>query len=381
MTWHKIAKLFEAIEMRLIASLKRNLAPHKEWERTEGFDWPAWQADKISRIEEFRRENNMIVAEYQPIIDADTRILLEEQEQEGAQFTRDEYTALTGRDPHNTAFSGINRPRMERLLEDVTGAEERAQTSALRMTDDVYRRTLYQADIAVAAGAMTPQQAIDMATRDFLTAGINSIEYRDGRHVNIASYAEMALRTNATRSFLQGAAKQRQALGIDTVLVSQYGACSKTCLPWQGKVYIDDVYADFAGIRAGDRGQSNNGLWYPLLSAAIRGGLFHPNCRHTVTTWIEGISTLPPPMDAGKIREIAKLEERQRELERKVRKYKRLKTGSMSPDSAIQYGRKLGAAQQELREFISEHNDVLRRDYWRERNPYGSAKPLKNGRN
>ena len=41
---------------------------------------------------------------------------------------------------------------------------------------------------------------------------------------------------------LLGEAQKCERMGIDTVLVSQYGACSDTCLPWQGLVYIDDVW-------------------------------------------------------------------------------------------------------------------------------------------
>lgn len=61
-----------------------------------------------------------------------------------------------------------------------------------------------------------------MATEEFLRKGIDCIEYKDGKRVNIASYVQMALRTAATRSYLQGEAKGRDELGIDTVLVSQY---------------------------------------------------------------------------------------------------------------------------------------------------------------
>lgn len=111
----------------------------------------------------------------------------------------------------------------------------------------------------------------------------------------------MALRTAATRSMLLGEAQRRVELGVDTVLVSQYGACSETCLPWQGKIYIDDVWGMWDGERSGDRGLSNDGHWYMLLSAAVNKGLFHPNCRHTLLTWRYGDS-IPPPMDGDKIR-------------------------------------------------------------------------------
>ena len=47
-----------------------------------------------------------------------------------------------------------------------------------------------------------------MATEEFLRKGINCIEYKDGKRVNIADYVQMELRTAATRSYLQGEAKR-----------------------------------------------------------------------------------------------------------------------------------------------------------------------------
>ena len=122
---------------------------------------------------------------------------------------------------------------------------------------------------------------------------------------------------------LMGEARKREALGIDTVLVSQYGACSDTCLPWQGRVYIDDVFQDYNGPRGGSFGVSRNGKQYMFLSIAMKGGLFHPNCRHTISTWVEGISKKPEPMDIAEIERINKLEAVQRKMERAVRKAKR----------------------------------------------------------
>lgn len=121
------------------------------------------------------------------------------------------------------------------------------EKAALRYMDDVYRRTILRADAAFTAGGVTMQQAVDLAVKDFLEQGITCIQYKNGRMVNIASYAEMALRTSNTRAMLLGEAQKRERMGIDTVLVSQYGACSETCLPWQGLVYIDDVWQPYQG--------------------------------------------------------------------------------------------------------------------------------------
>ena len=198
---------------------------------------------------------------------------------------------------------------------------------------------------------------------------IQCIRYKDGRRVNIASYAEMALRTAGTRATLQGEAALRESLGIDTVLVSQYGGCSDTCLPWQGLVYIDDVFQTYNGPQTsgGTYGISRNGNEYPLLSVAMKAGLFHPNCRHTLTTWMEGISTKPKPMDKARIEATSRLEARQRAMERAIRQAKREAEGLQDEQASTDARRRARHMQKQLKEFVDTHGDVLRRDPWRER--------------
>lgn len=151
------------------------------------------------------------------------------------------------------------------------------------------------------------------------------------------------------------------------MLVSQYGACSDTCLPWQGKVYIDDVFQEYHGPGGGSFGVSRNGHQYLFLSVAIKAGLFHPNCRHTVSTWFEGISTRPKPMNIREIERVNKLEARQRYLERRVREAKRQAAGLTDEAAQAEAQEELEKRQAELDDFLREHDDVLRRDRWRER--------------
>lgn len=366
------------MEIRLIASLKRNLKRHRAEEADYGFQWPAWQAEKLRNLDSFRKQNREIMAEYTPIIDEELPRLLNEQYQEGARQAERDIS-------ESPSFFPVNKRRVDGLVEDVNRQLSVAESASLRLMDDVYRSTVFRAEMAAAAGAVTMEQAVDMAVKDFLAAGINCVQYRNGRMVNIATYAEMAVRTASLRSFLRGEADRRAQLGIDTVLVSQYGACSETCLPWQGKVYIDDVWGVFDGERTADRGKSRNGQWFPLLSEAVASGLFHPNCRHTMSTWIEGVSKKPKPLDAAAVRRNAELEKRQRRLESKVRRLKRLEEGTMDSDQAKTYRMKRLAAQAELKEYVRQHGDVLRRDYWREKThgiPDGAqmvAKPAQSG--
>lgn len=371
MTEKELAALFEELELRLIESLKRNLPDHKKWESDLGFDWPAWQAEKIKSLERFRKENEAIMRAYRDTIQKETRTLLEEQFRESAGDADSIAENGIAAGVTDESFFDLWDEKIESLIEEVQGKERTVERAALRTMDDVYRQTLIRADTALQTGSVTLQQAIEMAVEDFAKRGLNCIEYRDGRRVNIADYAYMALKTSNTRAALLGGAKQRMALGIDTVRVSSYGGCSDTCLPWQGRVYIDDVFAVFTGEIIGARGKSRSGKWYPLLSVAVKAGLFHPNCRHTLTSYQEGARE-PMRFDEEKVRENYRLEQKQRALERKIRKWKRMEAAAADPVLQKGYGKKVREAQSELRAFINEHKDVLRRDPWREKT-YGTT--------
>lgn len=357
MTAKEIADLFEELEIHLIESLKRNLMRHRNQEEEEGGTggvpekWEAWQSAKLRDIQRFRRENRAILGDYQSVINKEMENLLREQYAEGG----------------SDGFFHTPDDKLQALIHEMQNNSARVESAALRYMNDVYRKTILRTATAMTAGGMTLQKATDEATKDFLAQGINCVEYANGRRVNIASYAEMALRTCATRATLMGEARQRERMGIDTVLVSQYGACSDTCLPWQGKVYIDDVFQPYHGPRGGSFGVSRNGRSYMFLSVAIEAGLFHPNCRHTISTWIKGVSTRPKPMPVKEIERINKLEAKQRRLERDVRQAKREVAGLTDPKAVQEAKRRLRVHQGALRKFVDENSDVLRRDYWRER--------------
>lgn len=376
-----IAKIFEEIELRLISSLKRNLARHKQEEQQYGFDWSAWQAEKLRNINKFRQENARIMNGYTNVIDSATRqIMLDEfaQGMNGVNVAVHEPVPDTSaeivREPH---FFGVDDTKINKLIDDVVNLEKHAETAVLRTMDDVYRQTVNKAQLAMSTGSITLQKAIDMSVKDFLDKGINCIVYRDGRRVNIADYVRMALRTTATRANLQGMSAKIRQLGYDTVLVSSYGMCSDTCLSWQGRPYIDDVFSMWDGeIQERSNGELWGkshycGKWFPLLSTAIHAGLFHPNCRHTMTMWRDG-DPIPPPQDNSEIQRRYRLEQKQRRLENNVRKAKRFVEGQSDPDNLKEAKKRLHETQKELREFIANTNQnegatILKRDYGREK--------------
>ena len=383
-----IVRIFEEIEQRLVKSLKRNLSRHKDEEQKYEKNWSAWQAEKLRSLERFRKENADIMAEYTEQIDSDTRQIMQEEFEQGVNGAdvppAEPVPDLPAEIRPEPQFFGVDTTKVNKLIEDISYLEKNAETAALRMTDDVYRQTVNRVQLAMSTGSMTLQQAIDIAVKDFLDQGINCIVYRDGRRVNIADYVRMALRTTATRAALQGKSAKYKALGYDTVQVSSYGMCSKTCEPWQGRIYIEDTFSMWDGeVREQGGilwGKSNYcGKWFPLLSSAIEKGLFHPNCRHSINLWRDG-DPLPESVDNSDSERRYKLEQQQRALEREIRKAKRKVEGFTDPENVKKAKAELRQAQKELKDFIDKVNaeegeTVLRRDEGKEKVYEGEAKP------
>ena len=255
---YDIAKAFRRIELELIASMKRNWEKHNADEEKEGFTWSRWQAEELRNLREYRKNNQTkFSSDFETINQSFINQITQQ---------------------HDSRFFGINERRMNALVNSSVKDLKSAEVAMLRTTNDSYRKIIYDSQVYLNSGAGTLNKAIDMASDDFLKQGINCVVYKNGRRVNIADYAEMSLRTASTRATLYAGGARRNELGVHTVKVSSYGMCSPTCLPWQGKVYVDDVYS---GGTAAEASKLN----LPLLSEAIAGGLFHPNCKHMLTTY------------------------------------------------------------------------------------------------
>lgn len=333
---YDIQQLYEDMEDYLIKSMKRTLSLHTAWEQDEGFDWEQWQAKKIRELRKFKQQNKKYVDLTNKRLNIAVKRHLKEQFQEGGKKVDKEYSSVIKkglfslqRGTPNDDFFGGESKKLNNLIRAVNEDFENASYAALRKMDDVYRETIFKSSAYAGTGTMTVDQAIDMATKDFLAKGIDCITYKNGAKVNIASYAAMATRTANKRAHLMGEGERRKEWGESLVLVSQYMQCSPLCLPWQGKVYIDDVYSG---------GKSEDGP-YPLLSTAIKGHLFHPNCRHTMSTFFEDINEVPKPL----VSESGEKYEKAQEIanaKRQARKYERLENGSIDDSNIKKYANK-----------------------------------------
>lgn len=347
---YDIGAAFEAIENELIASMIRNMESHKQEEIDENKQWSMWQTEMLKSLEEYKHNNQKKYGKQFKDINAKIAELIRTARAEGNM--QQEITILNAIKkgfPANKISKGgtaeffkLNDRKLEALIKATTDDMKKAETAVLRMANDQYRRIIYNAQVYANTGAGTYEKAVDMATKDFLKAGLNCVEYANGARHTLADYADMAIRTATKRAYLQGEGEKRREWGVYTVIINKRGSgCPcPLCVPFVGKVMIDDVWS--GGPKDGV--SPVTGIKYPLISAAIAAGLYHPRCRDSHTTYIEGVNTPPDGKytreELNNLAEKNARRERQQYAERQEKKYNRLSQFSLDPENQEKYEQK-----------------------------------------
>lgn len=326
-----------------------NMARHRAEETKEGIQWAMWQVQQLKALERYKRENQKRYRGKFKILNREMKELIRkaretggmEQEKRILQAIRRGFKGY-GKNrsaAHQAAtaeFFKMNDRKLEALIEAVTHDMEKAETAVLRMAEDQYRKIIFNAQVYANTGAGTYEQAVDMASRNFLAAGLNCIEYANGARHTISDYADMAIRTASKRAYLQGEGEKRQEWGISTVIMNKRGNPCPKCLPFVGKVLIDDVWS---GGRK-DGVDPNTGKRYPLMSKAIEYGLYHPRCKDSHTTYFPGISTADDTWTKEELKAIEQdyaREQKKQYAKRQEEKYGRLAEYSLDVGNKKRY--------------------------------------------
>ena len=341
MTEYDIGAAFKAIEDELIASMIRNMDRHRAEETKEGIEWSMWQAEQLKALEKYKRDNQKrfkgrfqdFNKEMGELIRISRQRGNMQQEVKILDAIRKGFPAKKISQGVTAEFFRLNDRKLEALIKATTNDMQQAETAVLRMANDQYRKAIFNAQVYANSGAGTYEKAVDMATKDILTRGLNCVEYANGARHTLADYAHMAIRTASKRAYLQGEGEKRQEWGITTVIIAKRGNPCPKCLPFVGKVLIDDVWSG---------GKKSDGP-YPLMSKAIASGLYHPRCKDSHTTYFPGISTADDTWTEKELEAVGqtnKQEAGQQYVKRQAEKYGRLAEYSLSPENQKQYKQK-----------------------------------------
>lgn len=122
-----------------------------------------------------------------------------------------------------------------------------------------------------------------------VVSAANTIADSIGRAYQLKTWTNRTIRTTIANDLMDNTLSQMEEYGHDLVFSSYLTDSSVLCQPWQNHIYSKN-------------GTSN--IYQPLYDALWRngGGLIHPNCRHRLSPWIEGLSELEQEIPLAEVK-------------------------------------------------------------------------------
>lgn len=337
-----VSTLYEQAELALIEKVAKALA--------EGIDSPLWASLRIAAIGSLRTAIEDIITALQADAAGAIRQAVTEAYDRGAQAAVVELGAIA---PHVAAIPAGTHA-VDRLAIALVQETGPVYVRMLRTGLDVYRQVIAEATSAPLLGATTRREAAGRALARFASKGVTGFVDRAGRSWNMTSYVEMATRSALGRAAVDAHTERLAAAGIDLVVVSDAPEECERCRPWEGKVLrrsgasgpgtveVEHATEDDRTVRVRVAGS---------LPEARAAGLMHPNCRHSISIYLPGV-TRPRPKPPS--RASYEQSQQQRYLERQVRRWKREAAGAIDDKQRTAANAKVRAYQGRIRELVGE---------------------------
>lgn len=235
------------------------------------------------------------------------------------------------------------------------------ENAAMRTYQQIVKETTAQ----VITGLKTPARALADTIYKWRDQGIQTVLTDKGTHAwSLESYARMVITNTSGRAFQAVRDQAADDYGIDTFVMSSHPASRAACAPIQGKT-VTTRYQSFRSEISGEWFESlfNHGYGEP-------GGTFGINCHHQKWAYVPGANTnSQSQFDPNEAIRNGNVQAKQRELERRVRKYKAdadLAKKLGDADGQQHYKQLISNNQAALRQIVKDH-DFLSRDYSREK--------------
>jgi hypothetical protein len=212
-----------------------------------------------------------------------------------------------------------------------------------------------------ALGVMDAQKVLDELAQHGLTAYVDG----NGRTWGIGSYAEMATRTAASRLALAVQLHLMARKRLDLVMVDKTSAepgCPQ-CRPYEYRVL------SIAGLtRIGEAVTAVDALGVrhfvqvrTTLADAVAHGLLHPNCRHGLRPFVDGMDmTVPLPsqrVESG----LYAVRQKRRSSQREVDRHAAGVAVALTPMARLRANRRLTAARTRLHEHAATYHPHRRK--------------------
>ncbi|WP_256816537.1 phage minor capsid protein [Cytobacillus sp. Bac17] len=307
-----VVEVFLSIEEEILLNIAKILEQGKSLLEE---DLERWQTEKLGQLGKLTQQNIITISKYAELSIETVTAMLEEA---GYEAVTDSEMELI-----EAVAQGIllqpPLPKESPVLEAVLVSFQRQaretfnliNTTMLDQSQRIYLNILNETTGKVLAGTKTPRQALAETAARWAEHGVPALIRKDGAKMSAEAYVSMVTRSmsNSVANEMQFA--RMDEYGADLVEVSSHMGARPKCAKYQGKIFSRS-------------GSSNK---YPPLSSTSYGepdGLRGINCRHVFYPYIEGFSKrVYKPYPAAENRKVYEESQKQRHLERVIRKAKR----------------------------------------------------------
>ncbi|MEU4171011.1 phage minor capsid protein [Streptomyces sp. NPDC026665] len=351
-----VRDLYADAEERLLALVARRLA--------DGINAPGWAVAKLADVQALRRGAQAVVDELGKSTSLEIHDAVAEAYNVGARAGIAELGVLDDATVARLAEQTPGTRRADRLAMEAVQVVTDTHRGILRGVEDTYRQVIAQSAATPLIGVETRRQATQTAVQRFTDRGITSFVDRGGRAWSMPTYAEMATRTAVGRAAVEAHADQLTAAGVDLVIVSNSPHECPRCRPWEGKVLALSGPGGARTIEvehATEDGEMVEVEVAGTLDEARQAGLQHPNCKHTVSAYLPGLTRTPT--NAATDPKGYEATQRQREIERHIRKYKLRAASAVDPAKKRDAEARVRGWQGAMRDHLKAHPELKRKPY------------------
>ncbi|MGP4019966.1 phage minor capsid protein [Saccharopolyspora sp. 5N708] len=364
----RIAATVAALYREAETALAQLIARHLEGDLDADLPAPVWAERKLAAVQALRRSASAIIAALQADSSDAFRRAAADAWRAGWRSALDELAARwfprsgLSEQARSAAEEVPGFAAVESLAAAVhTDVGERSR-NILRDVLDAYRAVITAATARIVTGVQTRRQTAQSAWQRFIDRGIAGFTDRSGRRWRLSSYVEMATRTVAQRAAVRAQTDRLAAAGVPLVYVSNAPQECALCRPFEGRI-LRTTPGPTGEVQVPHQitDEPVTVEIVDTLAGAQLAGLFHPNCRHSVSAYLPGVTRLPAQPTADRAGDRAR--QRQRQIERTIRKYNSRELLALDDESIRSARRKARQWQAVLRAFLAEHPELKRLRY------------------
>lgn len=358
---YPLSSLYSKLELELMLSIARRIRQYQEMSGSI-----EWEMQMLAELGGLQQENVQTVARVLAGSDERLREIIAKAAEDALALTEPlmQKGVEAGALPQTVPVAMSDRLQSVYRSYYAQAAEKLnlTNTTMLSSAHQAYRNIINRTTLKVASGQTSHAEALKQTVKEFAEAGIPSITDAKGRQWGAEGYVNMVIRSTTNNTAREATFARMGDYGNDLFFISQHSGARPLCAPYQ------NILCSRSGRSGVANDLNGNPIRYIPLTSTSYGepaGIFGINCGHYPIPFVEGVGTKPEMLSMADNEQQYKESQRQRALERRIRKAKgqvAVQNEAGQYDLADQSKSRLRDAQAAMREFIKQTGRTRRRD-------------------